>query len=61
MTEAPAPPTLDTRSDTEPRKLNMYMLLFGRPKEQESDAETIELFNSIYKATLSGLPQTAHF
>ena len=65
MIEPAAPPTKpdDIHGDLEPAasnlKLNMYMILFSRPLSQDgvsTPAETIELFNSIKEATLSGLP-----
>ena len=42
-------------SDTEPRKLNMYMVLFSRVEGSETTAESISVYNSICKGALAGL------
>ena len=47
MTEAAAPPTdLDGEVNNRSR-LNMYMLMFTRPKRHERTVETSELYHSI--------------
>ena len=67
MTEEAAPPTEQEGEIINPvqtiysSRLNMYMLMFTRPKLHEKTYETDELFKCICQTTLIGLPQTAQF
>jgi len=39
------------------KPLNMYMVIFKRPEDHEDTNETIELFNNLFHAALTGLTQ----
>lgn len=63
ITEPAAPPTDLRSTDQEParNKLNMYLIKFTRPVKYTDPSplaslETLDLFNSIQSAALTGLP-----
>ena len=51
----------EAQSLTADKPLNMYMIIFRRPDDHEDTNETIELFNNLYHATLTGLTQIASY
>ena len=57
LSEPAAPPTLSNAETESQSKLNMYMVLFGRPAGLEKTEAMLSLFNSVQQVALAGLNQ----